>query len=151
MVFLKGGKITFSHPTYVFKILIDTFLLSLFAAFSSYLITESMIPSFIFTTLVMLMSFYNGWRRAPHLFNIMHLNEDGIIINKKIVKWAEIEAIATRNDSLTYRYNAIVSIEYPLGMMLEIRSNSRKTPFNVAATPLVTNYIGKYYKKNYNN
>lgn len=143
MVFLKKRHITFSHSTYVLKTLIDTFLLSSFAILMAYFVTHSIIPAFICGLLVMLLSFYDGWHRAPQLYNIIQLNEDGIKINKRMVQWAEIKSVKLKRDSLSYQYNAIISIEYPLGMMYEIRSNAHSTPVYIAATPLLTNIINK--------
>lgn len=141
MVFLKNKNeyITFSHPIYVLKVVIDTVLLSLFVLLTS-LTLDMVIPSLIVTPMIAFMVFSHGRHRAPHLFCIIRVNDEGIRTSKVMIRWTEIQSITAKNDSLMYKYNASRTIEYPLGLMVEIKSKSNQKVI-IKATPTLLDMI----------
>ena len=143
MVFLKNKNeyITLSHPIYVLKIVIDTTLLLLFFLVASFVL-ESIIPSLIVTPIIALLFFNHGRRRAPHLFRLIRINDTGIKVSKTMIRWTDIQSITANNDSLMYKYNLLKTIEYPLGLMLEIKSNTNQKII-IKATPALLNMIDR--------
>ncbi len=141
MIFLKNKNeyLTFSHPIYVLKIAIDTLLVSLFVLLASFSF-GSIIVSLVFALYIAFAYFFWGRRRAPHLFHIIRINDEGIRSRKVAIRWADIQSVTAKNDSLRYKYNILTIIEYPLGLMLEIKSNSNKKIL-VKATPALIDII----------
>lgn len=117
----------FAHRDYVLSSVCNSLLLSAFVATASFFTTESVIAATICTLVVCAFSLFIYWKRAPHLFALIHITERGIKVKGRLTPWESISSVALSEETITYRVKGSILMQYPLGQMYKLTIQDRQS------------------------